>query len=398
MTLVQQNHRHDCTNIMIPRQRNAYCPDIRRRQRQRQRRMSKPRRQATSLMMTTKQNDGDDDENGEASGKDRNVFDTIGQIIKEDKRRSVVFSLLMISCGATLGPFLDSYHSAFGVLQYDKPFSWMLWSSPSSPPALTTTWWVFLLFGLAGFIIGWLYIILDRIIISVDDEQLDPNESLVNPSPPKILVGISFFTLQYWLSGVLSQSGVDRTTMLNVMSVLAAAGFVALDGTMAGFYTSLATAIGGPLIEVGLITLTRIGMLGSTGGYHYTDPGETGFFPLWIVPVYFLGGPANGNLARGFWNFLTASSPATSEPLGMDASQKETNMNEPCPVCKDTRRVPCPNCDGVGKYAAMGGSSVTCTSCRGKGFVICRACFDRYDDLDPYDIEQIRQFMDRMPD
>jgi len=97
-------------------------------------------------------------------------------------------------------------------------------------------------------------------------------------------------------------SGYDRTVILAVMTVLSIGGFVSFDNTKAGLVTSLATAVGGPLIEVGLITF-----LVGHGGYHYTDLGETGFFPLWIVPVYFLGGPAVGNLSRGIWNALTTN-------------------------------------------------------------------------------------------
>lgn len=301
--------------------------------------------------------------------------------ITENPTRSIAFSLLMGACGATLGPFLDSYHSAFGVLQYDEPIQLIIWGSPQYP-ALTTAWWVPELFGVAGFLIGWLYILLDVVL---DDPPADPR--VLSPSPPKILLGISFFTLQYWLSGILFQEHVDRLLILNLMSILAAIGFWVLDGTLAGLATSAATGIGGPLIEVGLIWCTTQGIL--PGGYHYTDPGETGFFPLWILPVYFLGGPANGNLARGFWNWL-------SQLEGKALSAPESSK-QPCPVCNDTRRVPCPNCDGVGSYLATAGRETTCTSCRGRGFVMCRACFDRYDE-DPYDIEAIRDKMSRMPD
>jgi hypothetical protein len=300
--------------------------------------------------------------------------------ITEDPKRSIAFSALMATCGAALGPFLDSYHSAFGVLQYDDPIQLKLWGSQTMP-ALTTTWWVPELFGLAGFIIGWLYILLDS--------RMDNNRHL-NPSVPKILVGISIFTLQYWLSGVLVQNQVDRTTILNLMSAVAAIGFLVFDGTMAGGITSAFTAIGGPLIEVALLTASIQGILPS--GYHYTDSGETGFFPLWIVPVYFLGGPANGNLARGFWNLLSTRRTASE-------SSAATNASRVCPTCNNTRQVPCPNCDGVGTYVAMGGRSITCTSCRGRGFVICRSCFGQYEgDPDPNDIDSIRDMVSRMPD
>ena len=298
----------------------------------------------------------------------------------------LAFSVLMTLAGAALGPFLDSYHSAFGVLQYDVPLQVSLWGSEDHP-ALITCWWVPLLFGVAGWLIGWLYILYDALFPANNMKATITSDSVVSsePSVSKILVGISFFTFQYWLSGLLAASGLDRTTVFSIMSVLAAAGFVALDATFAGFLVSASTALGGPLIEVALLSLARAGNMGEYG-YHYTDPGETGFFPLWIAPVYFLGGPAVGNLARGVWNALAAST-----------IQDSVEVESPCEVCNDTRCVPCPNCDGMGTYMAMGGRVVACTSCRGRGFVICRACFDRYDE-DPYDIDAIRELMSRMPD
>lgn len=290
----------------------------------------------------------------------------------------------MTFCGAILGPFLDSYHSAFGVLQYDQPITAALWGS-TEHPALITAWWVPVLFGVAGWLIGWLYVVFDAVLKTPSETQ--------SPSPPKILVGIAVFTFQYWLSGVFVATGIlDRTSILNAMSLYATIGFVGLDGSMAGFLTSAATALGGPLIEVGLLSLSRSGVM--PGGYHYTDLGETGFFPLWIAPVYFLGGPAVGNLARGFWNAL---SPRSEKAALVGADDKKVDIEPRCKVCSDTRCVPCPNCDGVGQYVAMGERLVQCTSCQGRGFVICRACFSAYDD-DPNDIEAIRELMARMPD
>lgn len=301
----------------------------------------------------------------------------------------------MTLAGAALGPFLDSYHSGFGVLQYDQPLTAALWGSVEHP-ALITTVWVPELFGLAGFLIGWLYILLDNAgledtqnINSSSNKAASTTATATAPSPPKMFMGISYFTFQYWLSGVLYHNGVDRSTILQIESLLAAAGFLALDQSFAGFLTSTATALGGPLIEAGLLSMSRDGnMFGF--GYHYSDLGETGFFPLWILPVYFLGGPAVGNLARGIWQALGEELPV--------AETKDEPIEPPgCPVCQDTRRVPCPNCDGIGKYVVMGGRSIVCTSCRGRGFVICRACFDHYGE-DPSDIGAIRELVSRMPD
>lgn len=299
-------------------------------------------------------------------------------LISNNPTRTLLFSSIMALCGAVLGPILDSYHSAFGVLQYDQPITKILWGTQVNP-ALITAWWVPILFGVAGWLIGWLYISLDAIT--------ETPKELRQPTPPKILIGISLFTLQYWLSGLLVATGIiDGTGILNVMSLYAAIAFLLLDRSLAGFITSAATAIGGPLIELGLILLSRSGLM--PGGYHYNDLGVTGFFPLWIVPVYFLGGPAVGNLARGFWSALSAE---------IGSSQTKKELPPGCKVCSDTRRVLCPNCGGEGRYTAMGGRSVDCTSCKGRGFVICRACFSYYDNV-PNDLESIRDFMSRMPD
>jgi len=289
-------------------------------------------------------------------------------IITSNIQRSILFSTLISICGAALGPFLDSYHSAFGVLTYEEPITAILWGTKNQP-ALITAWWVPELFGLAGFIIGWLYILLD-----------DMYKEQQNPSPFTICVGISYFTFQYWLSGILYANGLDRGFILILMSVLAGIGFSTLDKTKSGFITSCATAIGGPVIEVVLLSI----LIGH-GGYQYSDLGETGFFPLWIVPVYFLGGPAVGNLARGIWNALPNTENNTES---IDAT--------PCKECNDSRCVPCPNCDGVGYYITYG-TKVTCNCCKGRGLVICRACFSKYDE-DPADIEAVRALMRRMPD
>lgn len=343
-----------------------------------------------------------------SSSNDENINETIESIdetiessliqilidtVSSDPKRTIYFSSLMTLCGAALGPFLDSYHSLYGVLSYDTPLVFPILKSigeGGGTDLLTcvTTFWVPPLFGLAGFLIGWLYIWLDA--VSLNNDNGTNQQQQLHPTIPKVLVGISYFTLQYWLSGILFAANVDRTSILVLMSALAAGGFYALDGTISGLITSLATAIGGPLIEVELIS-----SLEPPWGYHYNDVGsETGFFPLWIVPVYFLGGPANGNLARAFWNALGKNSVEVAKEEGtLIPSYMQKKI--PCTECQGTRAVPCPNCDD-GTYVTYG-ERVVCKACRGKGRVICRSCFSEYDD-DPNDIENIRRIMDRIPD
>ena len=313
--------------------------------------------------------DKDDDTASDYASSNSQIVELL-----HDPVKNWSFSLLMVACGAALGPFLDSYHSAFGVLQYDNPIFLRLWGSELQP-ALITTWWVPELFGLAGFIIGWLYIVLD---------EVTQNEKR-KAKPTLILIGISLFTFQYWLSGVLFAMGVGRTIILEVMTVVSAVAFAGFDCTWTGFIASTATAIGGPMIEVGLLTFLH------DGGYHYSDSGEFGFFPLWIVPVYFLGGPAVGNLARGLWEVLS------SDQTKWDAEAQSAKTLRPrCRECNDSRCVDCPNCDMNGYYMAYE-RKVKCNACKGRGLVICRSCFSRYND-DPADIESIRKIMSRMPD
>lgn len=342
---------------------------------------------AETALTSTPSNNNENDGDG-------SILQTVTDTVKSNPARSIYFSILMTLCGAALGPFLDSYHSLFGVLSYDTPLVFPLFGGQLT---CVTTYWVPFLFGLAGFLIGWLYICLDAVFDGVKTDSTtsdsDSNQQQImqqlHPSIPKVFIGISYFTLQYWLSGILFSNQIDRASILVLMSALAGGGFYALDGTLSGFITSAATAIGGPLIEVGLIS-----SLHDSWAYHYNDPGETGFFPLWIVPVYFLGGPANGNLARAFWNALDGDSPRMGGSES-NALLTSTQKKVPCADCNGTRAVPCPNCDD-GTYVTYG-ERVICKACRGKGLVICRSCFSKYGD-DPNDIENIRRIMDQIPD
>lgn len=131
------------------------------------------------------------------------------------------------------------------------------------------------------------------------------------------------------------------------------------------------------------------------------------------VTVYFLGGPAVGNLGRGFWNWL-GSSPgmtngddtngSTDRSLSSSGTFSATTavaggtgaIATPCPACNDSRAVGCPNCDAEGYYISYG-QTVKCNCCKGRGLVMCRECFSRYDE-DPYDIDAIREKMSKLPD
>ena len=278
------------------------------------------------------------------------------------------FNIIMGLSGAALGPNLDNYHSAFGVLKYEDPVRLYLPNGlGGGDPLLTTASWVPPMFGSAGLIIGGLYVVLDDALVTTDDKR--------KPSWPKIWVTISAFTFQYWLSGYLFSSGVDDNSIMAVMTALAALGFCVFDNSLSGLVVSAATALGGPLIEFFLINFK--------GQYHYAHTDFVGSYPLWILPVYALGGPAVGNLARGVRELVGEGGGGAAEI-------------SVCGVCKNSRVNPCPNCDGFGFYESYS-SQVKCNCCKGSGQTICRTCFGETG-IDPNDLDGVREFMKRRPD
>jgi hypothetical protein len=116
--------------------------------------------------------------------------------------------------------------------------------------------------------------------------------------------------------------------------------------------------------------------------------------------VYFLGGPAVGNLARGIWNALGEDEEFLTDTVG-STNNKDQDEHTPksipnCSVCNNTRCVGCPNCDAQGYYITYN-RRVKCNCCKGRGLVICRSCFKDYGE-DPSDIQKIRDIMSKMPD
>jgi len=188
----------------------------------------------------------------------------------------------MFIAGALLGPFLDNYHGQFDTLRYSKGAFELQMQGMS---ILKSAYWVPFLFGVAGVLISQLYDLFDKV--------LDTEMTKRKPTPWKILYGISAFAAQYYLSGYLDKMGIDTPVIHLTLAVLALVGFRYFDGSKAGFVTSLATAVGGPAIEIALINLAQ--------AYSYTNADIWGV-DSWIPWVYFLGGPAVGNLGRGIAN------------------------------------------------------------------------------------------------
>jgi hypothetical protein len=103
--------------------------------------------------------------------------------------------------------------------------------------------------------------------------------------------------MQYYLSGFLDGAlNADPTIINGFLFLYANLGWWVFDRTKANFLLGLATALSGPVAELILINQFHL--------YSYT---HADFFGIcsWIPWVYFLGGPAVGNLARGVYSRLS---------------------------------------------------------------------------------------------
>jgi len=200
--------------------------------------------------------------------------------------KSTKLSVANALSGALLGPLLDNYHSAFGVLRYEHP-QVLHWTSFGTAFTITTQWWVPFLFALAGVIIGNGVVWLDTRVRS----ERERKERM-----PAVLISISAFSGQYWLSGLLASQLESSACTLCILTATGVATWVTLGELSVSIgLMSLATAISGPMIEIVLINYAHF--------YHYSNPDILGI-PLWIIPVYFAGGTAVGKLSRKYHDWI----------------------------------------------------------------------------------------------
>jgi len=195
-------------------------------------------------------------------------------------------TVAMALSGALLGPNLDNFHSAFGVLQYASPI--ILRSPFDGSVLLTTAAFTPPLFGLAAIIIGGLYVFID--------EKLGLPLETKLPSLALVVAGIFYFCLQYWFSGLLCSLCCSLLQLHVALAATMVMAFLLFDRSVTGVIVGVATGIGGPLIELFLINQLHL--------YSYT---QADFFGIdsWIPWVYGAGAPAVGNLARAFKSYFS---------------------------------------------------------------------------------------------
>lgn len=185
--------------------------------------------------------------------------------------------LTVAASSAVLGPLLDNYHSQFHVLSYKDPVEFHLQLFGQVPVNFTTASFTPPLFVVAGLIIGTGVLWINSLYIKAEEVSV-----------PHALASITAFSAVYYLSACLPCT-VWAPVTGPLLFLFGALQWYVLDGYAGGLIMGLLTAIAGPAIEMILINVGHL--------YSYSQP-EFGGIPLFIIPVYFAGGSAVGNLAR----------------------------------------------------------------------------------------------------
>lgn len=215
----------------------------------------------------------------------------------------VSFLAAMAAAGASLGPVLDGFHSRFGVLQYHHPAPFAV--QLGTFELCQTAAWVPPLFGVAGLLIGTLYVLFDQ-VLDTSPEQLDPSVGAV-------ALNIGLYIAQYFVSELIwgpfgligpGQPFISRAAELLIW-IWALTQWRVFDSSRAGFLVAVLTAVGGPAIEIGLLNFPGWDL------YAYSSPDLLGI-PTFILPVYFCGAPAVGCLARYLLKITSGVAPSSS--------------------------------------------------------------------------------------
>ncbi|GAB4822096.1 hypothetical protein N2152v2_009142 [Parachlorella kessleri] len=185
--------------------------------------------------------------------------------------------------GASAGTFLDGIHSKVQLLVYDLlPMDMLqLHTSMLVPPLLAT-----------------FYVVLGGLVLW-SDYRLAGDASTrqaVKRSNSLLFLVASFGALAAMLelSSTLYVSGMNFDTICCLLAVLAAANYLAFDGTKQGLFLALLCAIAAPGCELLLMH--------SMGVWHYPQGNfmhnVAGGIPSWVPWCYFFYVPAVANLTR----------------------------------------------------------------------------------------------------
>lgn len=167
----------------------------------------------------------------------------------------------LVLAGAALGTVLDLVHVATATTRYHEP------------ALLGLAWWSPLLFAGAALAIGRSHTAVDTLFGR-------------RPSPDTRHVALGLAALLgLWVASGLMKGPRVATPLLAVASLVV---WWRLEGTALGLALAFATAAGGVLVEVTLV---------SSGAFSYVDP-DAGRVASWLPWLYVAASVAVGNLAR----------------------------------------------------------------------------------------------------
>eukprot|EP00899_Mesostigma_viride_P022298 jgi/Mesvir1/3252/Mv16391-RA.1 len=207
------------------------------------------------------------------TGRDRVAFPNSRALLEQ--------SIAMFSGSAVLGPLLDGEHSNHNVLHYAKPA--MIHVGPYF--ALETCWWVPVMFGIAGVILGVSHPFLDTVWGGPQsDASASSNETPRNMRRNTTYLSwlyvnacIGLFAMQYSLSGTLDAAvaagDAPRVCVDLILATTGVAMWFIFDRTKGGLLMAALTAVAGPVLEIILINQLQL--------YQYTHPDILGI-PTWI--------------------------------------------------------------------------------------------------------------------
>ncbi len=178
--------------------------------------------------------------------------------------------------GATVGSFLDAFHTHGGATSYPHPVFFAM------------AWWTPPLFGAAYALLALTY------------RQNEPRPR-VAIRPARAALGFVVFAALYFASGFLPPvNGVKLAVLLVGAGLL----FAFVDRSRAALVTGVVSAFLGPAFEVALVR---------AGVFMHLQPDFLGI-PMWLPALYLASGPGVGGLASLLLGGRTNALAAPAQP------------------------------------------------------------------------------------
>lgn len=195
----------------------------------------------------------------------------------------IILGVLGFISGCVVGQIIDVSYPMNGALHYHNP-TWEIKSL-----GIEICWWIPILYGIAGVILVVSHPMLDRWTGQKPRGGFNPGWGFT-------VLCMVLFAVQFFLGPYLFKAGLNNFWLFIFTVGTGLSVWWVFDRTRGGLFMCGLTAVLGPIIEITMINALDL--------YHYTDPDVFGL-PLWILGAYICGVPANANLGRKYFYYLT---------------------------------------------------------------------------------------------